>query len=125
MTGWSESDLAMIGNADEIEVAPDRADHTAGPRVPIWVVRVGDQLYVRSWRGASGGWYRRARRTGHGRIRVAGTEHTVRFSPADPSTRARVDDAYRTKYGRHGGSYVTPMISDPVAQTTLHLHPAD
>jgi hypothetical protein len=61
MSGWSERDLARIGAADEILVAPDQGDRSRGPAVPIWVVRVGDELYVRSYRGASGGWYRRAR----------------------------------------------------------------
>jgi hypothetical protein len=28
--------------------------------VTIWVVREGDGLYVRSWRGLSGAWYRGA-----------------------------------------------------------------
>ena len=61
MNGWSERDLSLIGEADEIMVAPDRRDRSRGPAVSIWVVRVGDELYVRSYRGASGGWYRRAR----------------------------------------------------------------
>ena len=51
MTGWSERDLSLIGTADEIVVAPDRIDHTPGSAVPIWVVRVGNELYVRSFRG--------------------------------------------------------------------------
>jgi hypothetical protein len=37
MSGWSDSELATIGTADEIYIAPDRADHTPGPAVPIWV----------------------------------------------------------------------------------------
>ena len=123
MSGWSQADLATIGEADEIEVAPHRADRTAGSWVPIWVVCVGDELYVRSYRGPTGTWYRRARRTGHGRIRVANTEHTVGFAPADPSTRAGVDGAYQAKYGRYGSSYITMMTSDPVAGTTLQLTP--
>jgi hypothetical protein len=72
MCGWSKRDLALIGAPDEIIVSPDRADHTPGPAVPIWVVRVGDELYVRSYRGHSGGWYRRARDNGNGRIRSGG-----------------------------------------------------
>ena len=53
MSEWSERALAVIGAADEIVVAPDRADHTPGPAVSVWVVRVGDELYVRSVRGSS------------------------------------------------------------------------
>lgn len=31
MSGWSDSELAPIGTADEIHIAPDRADHTPAP----------------------------------------------------------------------------------------------
>ena len=104
-----------------LRLLPTAPTDTAGSWVPIWVVRVGDELYVRSYRGPTGSWYRRARRTGHGRIRVAGTEHTVVFTGADPSTRTGVDDAYQAKYGHYGSSYVIPMTSDPAAETTLRL----
>lgn len=122
--GWSRADLERIGGADEIEVAPERSDGTADPAVPVWVVRVDDDLYVRSYRGPVGGWYRRARRSGRGRIRVGGIEFPVHFTSPDPSTRQAVDDAYRTKYGRYGSSYVATMTSDAVASTTLQLRPA-
>jgi hypothetical protein len=125
MSVWSASELATIGTADEIHIAPDRADHTPGPAVPIWVVRVGDDLYVRSYRGPSGSWYRRARRNGSGRIRVGGVDHTVRFTSADAGVRTQVDEAYRVKYGRYGSSLVGPMTSDAVAETTLQLQPTN
>ena len=112
MSGWSDSELATIGTAAEIDIAPDRADHTPGPAVPIWVVRVGDDLYVRSYRGPSGSWYRRARRNGSGRISVGGVHHAVRFTMADPGVRTQVDEAYRAKYGRYD-SLVRHMISTP------------
>ena len=124
MSEWSDGELSVIGTADEIHIAPDRADHTPGPAVPIWVVRVGDDLYVRSYRGPSGSWYRRAKRNGSGRVRVGGIDHAVRFTSADPTVRTQVDDAYRAKYGRYGNGYVRPMISDTVAETTLQLQPA-
>ena len=125
MSEWSERALALIGAADEIVVAPDRADHTPGPAVPIWVVRVGDELYVRSVRGSSGGWYRRAHGNGHGRIRSSREEFRVRFREvARPELRAQIDEAYRVKYGRYGKSLVTSMTSDSVAQTTLQLEHA-
>jgi hypothetical protein len=91
--------------------------------VPIWVVRVGDGLYVRSYRGPSGSWPRRARRNGSGRIRVGGGDHAVRFTAADPAVRPQVDEAYRAKYGWYGSSYVRRIISDNIAETTLHLQP--
>jgi hypothetical protein len=122
MSGWSERDLDLVGAANGIIVAPDRADHTPGPAVPIWVVRVGEALYVRSYRGPSGGWYRRARGNGNGRIRSDGESLGSDFSEvAGTELRARIDEAYRVKYGRYGSSYVTPMASD--SETTLQLEP--
>ena len=59
--GWTFDELARIGDADELEVAPLRADGTTRRPTPIWVVRVGDALYVRSWRGDGGAWYSAAK----------------------------------------------------------------
>jgi hypothetical protein len=53
-----------------------------------------------------------ARSLGSDFSEVAGTE-----------LRARIDEAYRVKYGRYGSSYVTPMASDSAAETTLQLEP--
>jgi hypothetical protein len=126
VSGWSARDLALIGTADEIIIAPDRGDRTPGPALPIWVVRVGDELYVRSYRGPSAGWYRRTRDSGSGRIRSGGDEFPVRFNEvAAPELRAQIDQAYRIKYGRYGSSHVTAITSDSVAETTLQLEPAE
>ena len=38
-----------------------RPDGTQRDPVTIWVVRTGDDLYVRSYRGTGGAWYRNAR----------------------------------------------------------------
>ena len=47
-------ELATIGTVDEIHVPLTRADHTPGPAVPIWVVHLGDDQCVRSYRVHSG-----------------------------------------------------------------------
>jgi hypothetical protein len=52
-TGTSE-ELDRIGSADELQIAPVRRDGTLRTGITIWVVRHGDNLYVRSWRGQSG-----------------------------------------------------------------------
>jgi len=53
-SAWTPDELDRIGAAEEVEIAPRRADGTLRSAVPIWVVRVGDELYVRSWRGLGG-----------------------------------------------------------------------
>jgi hypothetical protein len=54
---WTTDELDRIGGADELRLAPRRKDGTLPRAVPISVVRVGDELYVRSFRGDSGRWY--------------------------------------------------------------------
>src|SRR5439155_1674412 len=60
MTGaaWTADELDRIGHAEGLEIAPGRSDGSLRRAVPIWVVRVGEELYIRSWRGDSGSWYR-------------------------------------------------------------------
>ena len=82
MPTWNNSQLATVGAAAEIDIAPLRRDGTPGGFVTIWVVRVGDDVCVRSFHGPDGHWYRATQTTGRGRIRVAGVEHDVAFEPA-------------------------------------------
>ncbi|GAA1643076.1 DUF2255 family protein [Georgenia ruanii] len=123
MSTWTEEDLVGIGEADELAISPRRANGSDSRPTTIWVVRVGDDLFVRSWHGVSGAWYRRARATGRGRIRAGGVDREVRFAEADAGLRAAVDRAYRSKYGRYGEAYVGPMVSDDAAASTLQLIP--
>lgn len=49
---WTSDDLDRIGNAEELQVASRRPDGTLRPYVTIWVVRSGEDLYIRSAYGA-------------------------------------------------------------------------
>jgi hypothetical protein len=122
MTGWTTEELDRFGGADELELAAVRSDGSARRPVTIWTVRVGDDLYVRSWRGASGSWYRAVQADPRGRVSAEGVERDVEFVPADAAVAEAVDDAYRTKYGRYP-SYVEPMVSANAGATTLRLLP--
>ena len=51
MTAWTSDELNKIGNAEELQIAALRADDTLRKPVIIWVVRLGDDLYVRSVNG--------------------------------------------------------------------------
>jgi hypothetical protein len=51
MSPWTNDELKKIGNAEELLIASLRTDGTLRkPRI-IWVVRVDDDLYVRSVNG--------------------------------------------------------------------------
>jgi hypothetical protein len=72
MRDWTAEELDKIGAADELEIAALGPDGTLRPFTTIWVVRVGDDLYVPSWRGRGGGWFRSVLRRPEGRIRAGG-----------------------------------------------------
>jgi hypothetical protein len=120
---WNDDELDRIGGADELEISSRRAGGSLRPYVTIWVVRDGDELYVRSAYGATNGWYRRARTSGTGRIRAGGRESDVTFADADPSTGPAIDRAYHTKYDRYGAQFVDPVVGADVVPLTIRLLP--
>ena len=123
MSTWTAEDLDTIGTADELEIAPLRADGSLRPYTTIWVVRVGDDLYVRSVRGRHGGWFRHALERGAGRIRIDGVERDVKMAePADADHDA-IDRAYRSKYGGYRRAYVDPTVTADATAATLRLSP--
>jgi hypothetical protein len=124
MTSWTPEQLGAIGGADEVDVAALRPDGTLRGYTTIWVVRVGDGLYVRSYRGQDGAWYRAVQRRPEGRIRAGGVERDATFEhPADVDEDA-IDAAYRSKYGRYGRSYLDPMLAPAARATTMRLNAA-
>jgi hypothetical protein len=48
MTAWTPKELGRIGQAVELQLASVRPDGTLRPYVTMWVVRAGDDPYVRS-----------------------------------------------------------------------------
>lgn len=92
MTTWTKDELTKIGEAEELEIAPLRRDGTLRKPVPIWVVRVGDDLFVRSWRGRTGGWFRDTQVRHAGHIRAGGIEKDIAFmAESDPDINNRID----------------------------------
>jgi hypothetical protein len=119
---WSTDDLDRIGAADELRIAPRGMDGTLRRTVPIWVVRVGDELYVRAWRGDAGRWYRAANTSGEAQVSAGGVSKVVALLAAGDEVNDAVDAAYREKYGRCTG-YVEPMVAPQARATTLRLVP--
>jgi hypothetical protein len=121
MTQWSTRQLDDLAATDEIKIAPRRTDGTLGPARPIWIVRVGDDLYVRSYSGRGGSWFRTVGSTGRATIQFGPNRRDVDLAAAPDVDGQAVDDAYRAKYGR--SSYVTAMVDDAAAATTLRVTP--
>ena len=123
MTAWTSEDLTKIGAADELELTSLRRDGTLRPPVTIWVVRHGDDLYVRSFKGRTGAWFRGTQVCHEGHIRADGVDKDISFIEADDAINDQIDAAYRTKYRRYGARYVDPMVAPEARATTLKLVP--
>ena len=124
MTTWTTEDLDRVGGAEELQIASRRTDGSLRPFVTIWVVRAGDELYVRSAAGPGNPWFRRAQASGTGRIRAGGVERDVVFSESPVEVHAAVDAAYHAKYDRYGPKIVGTVVGPQTVTTTLRLDPA-
>jgi hypothetical protein len=102
MSGWSDSELARIGTADEIHIVL-----TAPTTPPAQPCPYG-------WSGSV-------------TIYMPGPTAVLPAAgigaPDAMAAAGSVSAAYRAKYGRYGSSLVRPMISDTIAETTLQLEP--
>lgn len=123
MTTWTDSELTRIGRAEELQLASTRPDGTLRPYVTMWVVRAGDDVYVRSAYGPENPWYRRAVASGTGRIRVGGLERDVTFATAAPDAHPAIDAAYHAKYDRYGPRIVGSVVGPDVRGVTVRLVP--
>ena len=123
MAGWTLDELDKIGKTEELEIAALRADDTLRKPVTIWVVRVGDDLYVRSGYGDRAAWYRGTQARHEGHVKSAGIEKDVVFADADPALNDRINAAYRTKYRGHEARWVDPMVAAEACATTIRLVP--
>ena len=120
---WTSEELDRIADAEELELAPARADGSLRKPVTVWVVRDGDDLYVRSAYGPGSRWSKGVQERHEGHVNAGGVEKDVRFAEPDGDVNDAVDNAYRTKYRRYDASVVDPMVSPEVRTTTLRLVP--
>jgi hypothetical protein len=123
MTIWTSDELATADSVDEMQISSVRGDSTlSGPRT-IWVVRDGQDLYVRSVNGPGAAWFRgtQIRREGH--IRIGGLEKDVTFVDADPSINDQLDVAYRDKYRSYAKNIVDSINSPEARSATIKLLP--
>jgi hypothetical protein len=123
MIPWSKDELNKIGTAEELDIASLRSDGALRKPVTIWVVRLGDDLYVRSVNGRTSAWFRGVLTRHEGRIRAGGVEKDVTFvEETDPGINDQIDAAYLTKYSRYP-PYVAPMVTPEVRAATIKLAP--
>jgi len=123
MTLWASDHLDKLGTAEEVQIASLRPDGTLGKPVTIWVVRLGDDLYVRSVRGRKGHWFRATHERHEGQLRAGRLKEDVTFIDAGRDIDDEVDAAYRTKYRRYAGSILNSVLTPEARSTTIKLVP--
>lgn len=123
MNAWTSDELTRIGKAEELEIASLRGDGTLRKPVTIWVVRLGDDLYVRSVNGRTGAWFRGTIVLHEGHIWAGGVDKDVKFEDPDPKIQDQIDDAYRAKYRRYSASIVNTILTPEARSATIKLVP--
>ena len=123
MTSWTEDELDRIGAAEELQLASPRCDGTLRQYVTMWVVRAGDDLYVRYAYGPNNPWFRRAKASCTGHIRAGGLEREVTFAEPAPGAHAAIDAAYHSKYDRYGPEIVGSVVGPNAEAVTIRLVP--
>ena len=122
MTTWTREELDKVEQQRNWQSPRDGGRHRRKP-VTMWVVRVGDELCVRSVNGRAAGWFRGVQVRREGRIRAGRVENEVIFTDADPGLNDAIDAAYRAKYRRYQAKIVDSIVSPEARSATIRLLP--
>jgi hypothetical protein len=114
--------LDALRNVEEIRIATTPAGTKKKHRATIWVVVVDDDVFIRSFTGPKGKWYRNVLANPEADVEFDGKAIHVRATPVkDRKTIESVSRAYLEKY--RDSPYAKDMVRDEVLPTTLQLEP--
>ncbi len=121
---WTKDELGKVGTAEELAIASLQHDGSLRKAATIWVVRLGDDLYVRSVYGRTSAWFRGIQVCHEGHIQAGGVDKAVTFvEEAASATNDQIDAAYRTKYRRYAASIISSIVSTEARAATIKLVP--
>lgn len=122
---WKPETLDALGEAIEVDVTPTDRDGTRRASRTIWSIRVGDELYVRSWKGRGAVWFQDALATGRGELAVTGggASQLVTFDEVDAAApvQRQISATFLTKYA--GLEETASMNEQGPLESTLRLIP--
>jgi hypothetical protein len=122
MADWTNDELARIDGAEELDLASRRGDGTLRRPVTMWVVCIGDDVYVRSVNGRRSSWFRGAQTRHEAHIRAGAIEKDVELIETD-QPRDEIDAAYQAKYGGRYPTIVPSIFAPEARAATLELVP--
>ena len=116
---FSEDELGLIDRAKTVRIETGRPGGPVHSTI-IWAIVDGDEVFIRSWRGAGARWYREALADADVALVVAKRRLPARTIRAtDPDSVARTSAGLERKYA---GDPATPsMVRDDILDTTLRL----
>ena len=124
MSGWAQIELDAIDAAQELTLASARGDGTLRRPVTMWVVRIGEDVYVRSVNGRGSAWFRGAQSQHEAQIRAGGIEKDVSLVETDEAGE-QIDAAYQTTYGPRYPTIVPSIVAPQSRDATLKLAPRE
>ena len=119
MTNFDVNTLRELRDVQEVAIRTEKHPKSA---VVIWVVVADDEVFVRSWRGAKGRWYRDLAAGGAATLELAHRQLAVQALPAnDQGAVARASREFLRKYQR--STHAQEMVRSETLPTTLRLEP--
>jgi hypothetical protein len=119
MAKFDTGTLGTLQATHEVRIRTEKHPDSA---VVIWVVVADDEVFVRSFRGTKGRWYRDLAEGGPATVEVDGRALAVQAVPAnDDAAIKRTSAAFLAKY--QPSSYAQAMVKPEVLGTTLRLDP--
>jgi len=119
---WNTETLQAINQADDLKIAPYRANGKPGTPTWIWEVNVDGRLFVRAYSGTHSSWYQAAIAQQSGEIHAIDQVFKVHFAPVhDAALNEKIDAAYREKYA--SSRYMVHMIGNAARAATVEILP--
>ena len=120
MANFDPDTLRELRDVRELRIRTGKHPKTA---VVIWIVVAADEVFVRSWLGARGRWYRDLAAGGAAILEFAGRRIEVQAFPAsDAASVARASAEFLRKY--QPSSHAREMVLSEILSTTLRLEPS-
>ena len=119
MANFDADTLRELSDVQEVRIRTEKRPKTA---VVIWIVVADDEVFVRSWLGDRGRWYRDLAAGGPATLEFAGRRIEVLALPAnDAASIARASAEFLRKY--QPSSQAGEMVRSEILSTTLRLEP--
>jgi hypothetical protein len=117
MANFDADTLRELRGVRELRIRTGKHPKTA---VVIWIVAADDEVFVRSWLGARGRWYRDLAAGGPATLEFAGRRIEVQAFPAnDADSVAKASAEFLRKY--QPSSHAQEMVRSEILSTTLRL----